>query len=269
VLKASAVVAVVAAALMWRMMTNSRAPVVGEITAASEVAPNKQELNAAYASAKAAVESVDWKGMQQYVLAAERVDPLMFWFYARHPHGYQVRKVSGFDQPIIDLIHQPATATLRLLTDKGVLHMLMQQTPEGWKMDWESFSNVYAVLWAAFLTGEANIPNDVPMPVEIEVCPPSTLLPSWFVATGLPRENAARAVRLFVAHPTNVGAACWGDDSPVGREILGALKAEGRPLKWILKVGLLDSETFPPAVEVKSIIKKSWDNPAQPHPEEP
>ena len=201
VLKAGAVVAIVGGILLYRMMNNSQTPDVTELTAVSATTAEKQEIKLAYAAAKAAIEAPDWKGMQQHVLATDRVGPLMQWFYAKHPQGYQVRKVSGMDHEVIDLVHQPSTATLRLLTNDGVLHVLLQKTEQGWKLDWESFSNVYSVLWAAFLKGEPDLPKELPMPLEIETCPRSTLVPSWFTSTGIDPANIGRAVRLYIAHP--------------------------------------------------------------------
>jgi hypothetical protein len=194
----------------------------------------------------------------------------MEWYYKKHPQGYQVRKVTGYDHEIVDVARQPATATLRLLTNDGIMHVLLQQTADGWKLDWESFANVYSVLWAEFLKGGDARIKELPMPVEIELCPASTLLPSWFAATGFARADASRAVRLFISQPTNVGVACWSEEDAAGREILEALRQQGgKALKWILQIELVNATTYPPAVRVKSVQQKHWNNPTQPRPDAP
>jgi hypothetical protein len=265
----AAAVALVAAFLIWRMAQSGAAPSATDL-APSETPPNKAAAQSVYQHAKAAIQCADWQSMHQHVLAPERVKPLMEWFYKKNPRGYQIRTVTGYDREVVDLKHEPATATMRLLTNDGVLHVLLQQTADGWKLDWESFTNVYAVLWADFLKGAEDSPRELAMPLEMETCPPSTLLPSWFATTGFAREDVRRAARLIVGHPTNVAATCWSAEDPVGKEILDELQNQGgRGVKWILQIELLRADTFPPAVKVKSILQKKWNNPPQPQPNDP
>jgi hypothetical protein len=261
--------ALIAGGLFWRMRGSSNPVDVYQQATDSQVELERRESKQIFAIAKAAVEAPNWEEMRAHVLDPDRVKPLMDWYYRSHPSGYQVRTVTGYDQEIVDLKHVPATATLRLLTNTGLLHLLLQQTPEGWKIDWESYSSVYSAFWSALVKGDKGLPEGIPIPVEIDLCAPSTLLPSWFAATGFPREDAARAVRIYVAHPTNVAAACWSATDAVGQEILEARTKAGKPLRWVLQVALRSAATFPPAVEVKGIVKRSWDNPEQPHPDDP
>jgi hypothetical protein len=265
----SAGVALIAGILLWRMAKNGSTPAAPDLPV-GVLSEDKTVVQSIFASAKAALECPDWQHLHQHVLAPDRVKPLIEWYYKKNPRGYQPRIVTGYERELVDQVHQPATATMRVLTNDGALYVLLQQTAEGWKLDWESFANVYSVLWSDFLKGEEGSPKELPMPLEIEVCPASTLVPSWFAATGFPRDDARRAVRLIVGHPTNVAAACWSSDDPVGREILGALEqAGGRRLKWILQVELVRADAFPPAVRVKAIVQKRWNNPAEPQPKDP
>jgi hypothetical protein len=264
---AAAVVVIVAGWLLWRMFS-SNSTKLAEPTASTENTPERIELKLAYAAAKAALESPGWEQMKTHVLAPERVAPLMEWYYRKHPQGYQQRSIISSDKELIDLTRTPPTATLRLQPSTGSsMHVLLEQSNDGWRLDWESFSNVYAVLWDAFLQGKDGLPKQLVFPLEIESCPASALLPSWFTTTKQPKANEARAVRLYIGQPTNAGAACWAEQDPLGKEILAELAAQPK-LKWLLDVSLIDSTVFPPAVKINRIVAKKWNNPPQPQPSE-
>ncbi len=257
-------IAIVAGLLLWRLHLSSHGGALAEV-AGAEPTPEKSQLQAAYASAKAALEAPDWEHMLPHVRAAQRVRPLLEWYYAHHPQGFTSRVVTGVDQEIIDLALPLPTATLRLLTTTGVRHVLLEQTPEGWRMDWESYSNVYATLWTALLAGQS-VPPGIAWPMEIEACPQSVLVPSWFEETGLPREDVGRAVRLHLGSPQPVAGACFTAADPVGQTILAALPNSQVALHWVVKLHILNTTTYPPAVAITEIVAQQWPNPPLPHP---
>lgn len=249
--------------LLWKRWPRETADPNAAQRQAAEQATS-QEIDQAFAAAKAALESSDWQGMMIHVLDPDRVRPLMEWYYLQREGGFTKRAVSGFDGPLMDLRNAPPTATLRIQTDRGVLHVLLQKTPEGWKLDWESFSGVYPARWAHFLKQTADVPDTMDIPVLVERLSENLLFPSFFKQSGFNKTDAGRAIKMYCQSVDDHAAACLPPDFADGITILESIPEPGDREKFVLKVKLLSKDSYPPAVEVLRVIRKGWNHPPAP-----
>lgn len=252
-----------AVTLVWRLWpkeSRSSAPPAAEF---GGPAVEKQEILDAYATAKAALESHNWQGMLLHVLDQDRVRPLMEWYYAHREGGFTLREISGFDEEIIDLQQQPATASMRLSSNGTALHTVLQKTSTGWKLDWESYSSVHSVRWKYFLTQTPDIPQVIEVPVMVERFSPNRLFTAFYEASGYVPEETAGAVRCYLHDPADDAVACFAADSTIGRELLQECKG-GNSAKFILKVKIRAVDSFPRAIEIQQILMQGWRSPLAP-----
>ena len=265
-LKVAAVITILGGLAFWKFGLGSRGK--GKLDEASVPTEQRAEIRSAFTVAKAALEAADWRAMNLEVVDAERVRPLMEWYYGQKPDGHTQRRIEGFDQELIDLEANPPVATLRLkaVLPPARLHvvMLKGKAEEGWKLDWESYSNVHGARWQAFITGQANFPDTIEAPVIIERRSESQLVPSFFTASGLNPGDASRALK--VSHPSvgDSGVACFGEDSKVWEKLGSQLPEQGNALKVILQMRRLPKSSVPQGIVIEKIVRLGWSNVAAP-----
>ena len=266
ILKVAAAITILGGLAFWKFGLGSRGK--GKLDEASVPTEQRSEIRSAFAAAKAALEATDWRAMNLEVVDAGRVRPLMEWYYGQKPNGYTQRRIQSYDQELIDLEANPPVATLRLkaAVPPATLHVVMQKgkAAEGWKMDWESFSNVHGARWQAFITAQANFPDTIEGPVLVERCSASQLVPSFFTASGLNPGDGSRAVR--VSHPSvgDSGVACFPEDSEVWQKLGSQLPETGNALKVILQVRRLPKSSAPQGIVIEKIVQLGWTNVAAP-----
>lgn len=260
--KSAIIIALMGAGLIWHFGFRSRP--VQSLVEASSASPQQAEIKEVYAAAKTALESPDWQGLAQQVLDRERVQPLMEWYYAQKDGGYLQRTIDGYDQGAVDLTGTPPVATLRLSSAAAALHVLMQKTPAGWKLDWESFSNVHGTRWQYFITKHPSLPDTIEAPVQVERLSPNLLVPSFFTASGFNPADAGRAVRVFHVSAESSGVACFAPDSTVGNTLLQALPTLGISQKYTLLVRRLPANSIPQAIVIEKILHEGWSHAAAP-----
>jgi hypothetical protein len=233
--------------------------------APNELVEHRAEVEKAYRVAKAAAEGMTATEILPHVREPDRVRPLMEWYYQMRG-GQPRRSVTGFDQEMAGIAGDHAVLTMRLLTGAGPLHVLLEQSPDGWKLDWESFSNIHGLRWRKFLGGAADIPGGGAFPVHVERLPVSLLTKSFYEAAGVSADSAPVAVRLFVDdRDRGYAAALLPSDAPLARELLGGLKND-ELAKFTLELSLRSAQTYPPCVEVQRIAQPGWNLPPAPLP---
>ena len=256
ILLASLVVVVLGGVIFWRFI-----PKAGNLSVVAPTGkddPSKAELKRAYEIAKLALESNDWQGMLLNVSESDRMRPFMDWFYAKAKGGYVPRSIRGYDQAKLDLQTSPPTATLRLDSTDGPVYVTMKQQPEGWKLDWEIYSNVHFHQWEYFLNQDPSLPKIAEFPFTVERMQPSAMVESFFRLSGFSPNDASRGIRLFVNNPRRAVAVCFPEASEIGKELIAAADAAtpNNPARYVLQVSLKSSDSFPQAVEVKKIVRK-------------
>ena len=263
-LKVAAAIAILGGLTFWKFGLGSRGR--GKLDEASVATEQRAELLSAFAAAKAALEAADWREMNLRVADAERVRPLMEWYYSQKPGGYTLRRIESYDQEVIDLQASPPAATLRLkaAAPSSTLHVVLQKTGESWKLDWESFSNVHGARWQAFINGEASVPETIEAPVIVERCSESLLVPSFFTSSGLNPGDAARAVR--VSHPSvgDSGVACFPEASKVRDELWRMLAEPGSAQKVVLQMRRLAQSSVPQGIIIEKVLQSGWSNVSAP-----
>ena len=256
ILVASLVVVVIGGTILWKFIPRS-----GKLSVTSQPASedhSKAELKQAYEIAKLALESNDWQGMLLNVSESDRMRPFMDWFYTKAKGGYVPRSLRGYDQGKLDLQASPPTATMRLDSADGPVYVIMKQHPEGWKLDWETYSNVHFHQWEYFLNQDPSLPKIAEFPFTVERMQPSAMVESFFSLSGFSPNDASRGIRLYVMSPRRAAAVCFSEDSAIGKELIAAADAATptNPARYTLQVSLKSSDSFPQAVEVKKIVRK-------------
>ena len=263
-LKVAVVIVILGGLACWKFGMGFRGH--EKLEEASIATEQRTEIRAAFAVAQAALEAADWRAMSEQVIDAERVRPLMEWYYNQRPEGFTQRRIEGYDQELIDLQTSPPVATLRLkaVSPPATLHVVMQKDGESWKLDWESFSNVHGARWQSFITGQANFPETIEASVIIERCSESLLVPSFFTSSGLNHEDASRAVR--VSHPSveDSGVACFPEVSVVRERLWSLLPEAGKAQKVILRMRRLPGRSVPQGIVIEKVLQAGWTNVAAP-----
>lgn len=226
------------------------------------VVEHRAELDRAYSDLKTTLTAPSWGEMRKGVRDADRIRPLMEWYYGLRP--YAPRRLKGYSRPTAGLTGGNPVVTMQVESDSGTLHVLLEQMPSGWKLDWESFTNVHGIRWHAFLHQEGGLGTAAEFPLHVEVLPLSHLTPTFYNRSGLQESSVQQAARLFVSdRDGGYAAACFPAQAPLAVELLGNLERD-QVVKFTLEVTLKSAEAYPPSVEVTRVVQRGWNSPVAP-----
>ncbi len=212
------------------------------------------KANAATLIARHALSSPDWRGVIPFVRHPHRVTPLMEDYYARFNwEPMQIEKTStGQFHKLLghEFLAFEATDTL---SGKDVL-IGLENTPAGWKLDWEVFVPLARIQWNDFHEARPVTPRKIRV-AAIRRTPTREILE----LSGIPEERAL-GVMLWCTDITDRALyAVLHEDSAEAQELDGYLSFEGAR-KFILELA------FPPPspgrqkdfVKVRGVVTRGW-----------
>jgi|GEM_PF-2280709 len=218
---------------------------------AEDAAPVKTAILAeARAAASGALGSSDWTAAQPLLLEAGRLAPLMARYHARHPWT-PISLVEEIGSELV-LTGGRRSARLTMRTDRGtVLSLRLEETPDGWKLDWERLIQARHFAWEIFH-------EDAPgPPVFLHVTARrGSGTDAHFASAGLTPETAI-AVRLEGPRPSRPGLAIVDKASDLGRLFQRELTWE-QPRPYRCELRMADPALVPPRVEITAFIGEGW-----------
>lgn len=234
--------------------------------AASSVSP-LEELNEprkptryfdeAFVAVKRMVGEESWMNLVKDVREPERVQPLMNWFYTKVP--IKPVKLVSYDTPEYFEVNGEKFVRMNIVTDDFRRAIaVLEQTPEGFKLDWETSSGVHQLQWDDFRDTKPT--KKTAMRVEVRR---SSLPDRYFHAANLSPENAMgiriwsdkRSASLFAVIPLN---------SPLAEQIQETLDSGAPTKNWSQEIKMMLEISFPQSrepedrVEVASFVQKGW-----------
>jgi hypothetical protein len=208
-------------------------------------------LQEARTAAEHALGAADWTAARPLLLDAERVTPTMQKYHALHP--WIPMTLVGPHEGTLTSSGATRTARLSVRSDRGSLLTLhLQDTPTGWKLDWERLINARHFAWEMF---HQERPTS---PVLLHVLAlRGSADPACFASAGLTPETGL-AVRLDGPRPGLPTLAIVPKASDLGRLFQRDLTwQQPRPYRCHLRMA--DPDQVPPRVEITSFSGEGWD----------
>ncbi|MBP7950216.1 MAG: hypothetical protein KA004_11210 [Verrucomicrobiales bacterium] len=258
-------VVALAALLLVRYLPEIHQTPSGADTAGNSPAEVEKQkaLAAATALAKTALEAPDWQTLLHSVRKPDHVRPLMEWYYKHRTGGYVPYHIQRIKTGIYQASNPPSVVVKLATADSRMLDVVVEQTSEGWKLDWEAFSNVHGIRWRLFLSREKEFSDSLIVPVRVARLPLSLLTSGFYSSIQADPAATKSAARLFVTDPeAEYAAAIFPADAPLAAELLSANEEEN-VRKFVVEVRLrgTDPDQYPPCVEIKRILQHGWDMP--------
>lgn len=204
----------------------------------------------ARAVAEAALGAPDWRTAQPHVLDAPRMAPLMERYHTRHP--WVPMALIGPHSGSLSTAGGTRTARLLVPSDRGsTLTLHLQETPNGWKLDWERLVHARHFEWQSF---HENRP-DTPTALDV-LAVRGSADDAHFASAGLTRDSGL-AVRLDGPRPGLPALAIVAKASDLGRLFQRELTWEqARPYRCRLRMA--DPSLVPPRVEITEFTGEGW-----------
>jgi hypothetical protein len=225
-----------------------------EQTQSTVVDPSDEE--AAYQAVKKALETPPGEALLPLVRDAERISPHLKWYFAQKEARKEPWKVTGRSLPTSHTYLDNEYLAMRVETPERPLDVLVQKFSDGWKLDWETFSDVHSGRWHFFLRRERELPETAEFPLHVEALPAGLLVSNFFDKSGASRESKTIRLKLY-SFGGDYGAAILTDTDPLAATF-ATIKTGDRPRRYVLEVKLLSSESFPPYVQILRIVQLGW-----------
>jgi hypothetical protein len=194
----------------------------------------------------------DWTSARPWLLHSDRLGPLMERYHAKHPWKPVI--LTETVEGTLTTTGGRRVARLTAQTDRGTrLPLHLEETPEGWKIDWERLVQARQFAWEIFH-------EDRPAPpVLLHVrARRGTASDAHFAAAGLVSKDVI-AVRLDGPQPGLPALAIVEKASDLGRLFQRELTWEqARPYRCELR--LIDPTLTPPLAEITTFIGAGWDD---------
>ena len=175
----------------------------------------------------------------------------MEWMNLRHPDIFRAVAVKGCRSYSEKEIAGRTMALLQLeLEGAPDRWVWVEQKPDGWRLDWESYVNPGHLQWKEFLRSDPG--------TEIEcrvLMSRHHTTPTWLAASGQPDQPAV-TLRAEMRPGAPVGIATAPENAPLW-EAVGPL-AWGSFLNCIARVKLVSRQCDPPRVEILDVIQHGW-----------
>lgn len=253
-LLALAVLGAVGVGLQWFRPNARRAAAPAADLPASDLRRvNDILLQEARAVADRALSCPDWLAARPLVLDADRVAPMMEKYHARHP--WIPMTLVGAHEGTITTTTADRTRTARVSvhSNRGSLLTLhLQDTPDGWKLDWERLINARHFAWVLFHEDQPT------SPVALHVLAlRGSADDAAFARAGLTPETGL-AVRLDGPRPGLPTLAIMPKASDLGRLFQRELTWQ-QPRPYRCQLRLVDPHQVPPRVEITSFTGEGWE----------
>ncbi len=190
---------------------------------------------------------------------AARVEPLYHW-YVKQPEALAGPfSIQAFSPGRFYEKDGRQLLAIRGVARERALEFLLEKKDGVWRVDWEAFSGVHGGRWQMFLNQDRELAGDQELCLHVECMPELLIMPSFrekHLAKAAPQ---TKVLRLFAAErERKVGVAVIPPTHPLAA-VFNEVKAETLPIRFTLKVRMLDHLSYPPLVEPLVLVKTGWD----------
>jgi hypothetical protein len=252
---AGSVVAAVAVGFIVVLGVSGRRPAPSPGSASAAPAPDQvrqeqQKLDAAFVVASRALASEDWTSALPFLRRAGRIEPLMQRYHNDRPWNH-VTLTRRSHARLVN--HEGATfAEIEAESASGkIVHLQLEETPDGWKLDWESLVNAPGLEWQQFYNDR---PDDAR---RLRVTAQWASLPDAYYLSAGCEPSKTLAVRLWGTEPGDSVVALVPRDSPLGRTLATEISWDIQQ-QYVAEIRFADPQAVPPRVNFIAILQKNW-----------
>ncbi len=212
---------------------------------------NQKRITAAWEAAEATLSAPDWRSALPGLREAERITPVMERYHAGQP--WQPLHVAGRGSArLSDHEGLPFVELEASLSSGRRPTLVMQETPDGWKLDWELLADAPRFEWDDFIRTQPREPRRLRVYLLR-----ASVRDGYCLAAGV-EPSRVLALRVWAGDPGDSVTALVPKDSPAGRELEAATgwKAE-QP--YLVDAAFADPSALPPRIELKQVVKKGWE----------
>ena len=191
-----------------------------------------------------------WQDMLPVVADAERVRPMMTWYFQRQTHqplsgAVEIKSMLPIDAPGREL-----RRVLVGTPERASIWLVLSREADGWKVDWEVFASAGVARWKAFLNEPAGSSVELPLLLALKPGADAYILK----AGGVP--DTHRALVLWALDRAFLAGTVLEKKSPLCKN-LPDVDFE-RAGKLIVRVTMVDPRGEPPLVRLDQIVQQGW-----------
>ena len=225
-------------------------PVSTEPPLANPPPDSPHRLDAAFVVASRALACEDWTSALPFVRRANRIEPLMERYHREHPWNH----VALTRRHNAELIDRQGVTFARIEAEGARgrrVHLELEETPDGWKLDWEALVNAPRFEWREFYSQR---PED---PRRLRVTALKASVPDAYCLTAKCEPTATLAVRLWGTEPGDSVVALVPNDSDLARTLASEISWDIAQ-RYVAELRLADPKAVPPRVNLIAILQKDW-----------
>jgi hypothetical protein len=136
-------------------------------------------------------------------------------------------------------------------TTGKIVHLQLEETRDGWKLDWESLVNAPRLEWREFYEDRPNDSRRLRVTAQWASVPDA-----YFLAAGC-EPSKTLAVRLWGTEPGDSVVALVPRDSSLGHTLANEVSWEVEQ-RYAAEIRFADSQAVPPRVNFIAILQKGW-----------
>ncbi|MGI8602490.1 MAG: hypothetical protein ACR2OZ_05775 [Verrucomicrobiales bacterium] len=245
------------AAIAWLVVVGLAAPreKYSQAPAAPRFSPAeertlKQRLDAAFVVASRALASEDWTSALPYLLRGERIEPLIERYHRQHRWTHLVLTRRHHSRLVSHEGVSAAEIEAETVNGRRV-HLRLEETRDGWKLDWEALFNAPRFEWREFYTLRPAHPRRLRVTVLR-----ASLPDAYYRAAGCPPAETL-AVRLWGTEPGDSVVALVPAASELGQTLTADVSWEV-PRQYLAEIRFADPNAVPPRVNCIDLLQKGW-----------